>query len=381
MTWYKADTNRRRTGLVVGLYPHPDHPDASIEVQRAPDDGSGAADSANATTITIANPGVTKVVDLLPLDGANRFYRTRHVQENATSSGWTNWTDGQIPTYLPDPLPPVPSLVPDIDVVVTPSAGSYSIVATASLGELEYGVVEFQDPEWTDTGNITSGATTLSGLTAITVSDVMTNMKVVVAGAGASGADLETYVSAIIGVSALTTGNAAGTTVSGAATTIGGGWHDDFDNDGTAESQETNTRNRPESDEESSWIMFRAKANGQVSSPTYVVIPSKPAPYIDGVSATCNDDGSDLDWSVTWTAQGGATSADYDISIEYFLDGVLVDSQDGVSLDATQPYTHSSTGEGGTGGGGECWVIVYLVSDPGNTDVFAATSRRDFVTT
>lgn len=107
MTWYDELTNTVRTGIAIVFYPYNDG--WGTEVQKAPDTGGSAPDVGNAETIAFVNPGISTYVDLQPLDGANRFYRTRHIDGTATPSAWTGWA-GEIPTIIPDPLPPIPTL-------------------------------------------------------------------------------------------------------------------------------------------------------------------------------------------------------------------------------------------------------------------------------
>ena len=108
MTWYDELTNTVRTGIAIVFYPFNDG--WGTEVQKAPDDGGGDPDVGNAETIAFVNPGIATYVDLQPLDVANRFYRTRHIDGTATPSAWTSWTDAAIPDIIPDPLPPIPTL-------------------------------------------------------------------------------------------------------------------------------------------------------------------------------------------------------------------------------------------------------------------------------
>ncbi|MFG1690689.1 hypothetical protein ACGF5M_00800 [Gemmatimonadota bacterium] len=95
----------RRTGIALAFYPRYD--DVQLEVQRAPDDGGGDPDVGNAETIAILPPGVFTLTDSLPIDGANRHYRSRHVDGTTTPSDWTDWVVAT-PTTLPAVLPPIP---------------------------------------------------------------------------------------------------------------------------------------------------------------------------------------------------------------------------------------------------------------------------------
>lgn len=94
-----------RTGIGVNLVPG----DVSygVDVQRTSDNGSGVAASTGATTIVEMPEGSLPEVgsiyfDLLPMDGAKRFYRARHTGKGYDEGGWTDWTTGHTPVLLPD---------------------------------------------------------------------------------------------------------------------------------------------------------------------------------------------------------------------------------------------------------------------------------------
>lgn len=74
-----------------------------IEVWRAPDNGSGAPnDGAAAVCATLpASPrgGVT-FLDLLPNDGAPRYYKSRHVDAVGNFSTFTTYSDGLVPVLV-----------------------------------------------------------------------------------------------------------------------------------------------------------------------------------------------------------------------------------------------------------------------------------------
>lgn len=105
----------KATGVVLLVVPG----DTSfgIEVQRAPDNGSGQPNVGAAESI-IELPAPTivtgqKITDHLALDGAKRFYRARHIRAGWTAGNWTAWTSGLIPTTIPTLeiiLPPPPML-------------------------------------------------------------------------------------------------------------------------------------------------------------------------------------------------------------------------------------------------------------------------------
>lgn len=85
------------------------------EIQRAPDDGGGNPDVANAEIIRRFTPRKMVVFqDFLPLDGAPRYYRARHLDEvgGFDPSGWTCWfvvTPVELPRPIPDPVPILPT--------------------------------------------------------------------------------------------------------------------------------------------------------------------------------------------------------------------------------------------------------------------------------
>jgi hypothetical protein len=93
----------KQTGIQIALFPG--STDFNVEIQRAPDNGSGQPNVGAAETIIILPPIVIEgqsFTDLLPLDGAKRFYRSRHVKANWTDGDWTAWTPGVAPVVLGD---------------------------------------------------------------------------------------------------------------------------------------------------------------------------------------------------------------------------------------------------------------------------------------
>lgn len=376
MSWFKAITNTVRTGIVVALYPYDET--WTIEIQRAPESG-GEVDSANAVTIGFAGPGQSRFLDLLPLDGANRYYRSRHVAENATASGWTNWSKPRTPTTVPDPLPPVPSLQPKIDVVATVSATSLSLVATATLGELEYGNVEFQDPErsFASAGSITATDTTLT-ISGGDLTDEDVGKYVSVADAGPSGGLLKSRIASVTSATECELADAATGTVASKTVVVGGGWYSDFDYDGTDETQETNTRNRPESDADASWIMFRATVDNEASSPQQVDLPIQIAPALLRVDCTVHDDGSDNDYSTSWQVNATVTDS-------MFIEFTCYEN-DAVATTATEndPLTNSSktiTDVGAGDGGSDTHYVRFVLKDASGNTLDTKESRRFASTT
>lgn len=350
-----------RTGIVLALYPFDTA--QGIEIQRAPDD-SGDPDLGNLIIIGLVNPGVEIYTDILPIDGDNRHYRIRHRVGNATSD-WTDWI-AHIPTTIPDPLPAIPSLVPKIDVLQTVSATSVSFVATAQLGELEHGHVEFQDPtrSFTGTGSINNGDKTLT-VSDGDFTDEDVNLYVSVADAGAGGSLLETRIDSVTSATEVEVETAAGAAVNNKNVIVGGGWFSDFDFDASDESQETNTRNRPEVDSDASWIMFRAVAPGDVSSPLLINIPIQIQPALLEVDNTTHDDGVDNIYSTSWTPNATVTDA-MSITFNCFENEVLAKT-DTEGSPLTNTSKNITDGGSGDGGSDSHYVQFILKSSGGET--------------
>lgn len=78
-----------------------------IEVWRAPDNGSGAPnDGASVVCATLPPSPLGGVVfaDLLPNDGAKRYYKSRHFDDSTNYSTFTAYSDGLIPALLTNTL-------------------------------------------------------------------------------------------------------------------------------------------------------------------------------------------------------------------------------------------------------------------------------------
>lgn len=298
-----------RTGIVLALYPF--NTSQGVEIQRAPDDGSGDPDTGDLLIVANVKSGVEVFTDILPIDGENRHYRIRHRVGNATS-GWTGWTVAT-PATIPDPLPAIQSLVPKIEVIQTVSATSVSFVATAQLGELNFGIVEFQDPERTfaGAGAMTNGDKTLT-LTGGDLTDEDVNLFVSVADAGVAGAILVTRVDSVSSATSAELETAASANVNNKNVVVGGGWFSDFDFDAADESQEANTRNRPLAGADSQWIMFRATAKGDISSPALISLLPQVDPKLLSLTLTVIDDHAgtgDDQYIFTWTISASVTDA------------------------------------------------------------------------
>lgn len=321
-----------RTGIVLALYPF--NFDQGIEIQRAPDDGSGEPNVGSAAILTQVNAGVETYTDVLPIDGANRHYRTRHRVGNATSD-WTGWM-AATPITIPDPLPVIVDLVPSIEVVQTISETSVSFVATAILGEISFGIVEFQDPERTfsGTGSINAASTTLT-VSDGDFTDEDVNLYISVADAGVAGGLLESRVDSVTGPTVVELVDAATGTVNTKDVILGGGWFSDFDFDGNDESNETNTRNRPIFGRDSQWIMFRTRANNEVSSPQLINLsPQVQATLLEFDMSVFDDNGGSGDdqYTFVWTPSLGVTdthSIDFEGGKEDDRNAVLVSGSEG----------------------------------------------------
>lgn len=318
------------TGIVLALYPR--NLEQGLEIQRAPDN-VGDPDVGNALVVGTVTAGTTTFTDPLPLDATTRHYRSRHRQGNALSA-WTGWVN-DTPAIIPDPLPPVPSLIPKIEVIQTVAATSVSFVATAQLGELNFGHVEFQDPGRTFVGDgaINNGDKTLT-ITGGDLTDEDVNLYVSVADAGVAGALLETRIDSVTNATTCELETAASANVNNKDVIIGGGWFSDFDFDASDEAQETNTRNRPNTDSDVTWIMFRAVTESDVSSPTLINLNPQVEPKLLSLTLSVHDDqgvSGDDQYTFTWTVSSTVTDA---MSID--LEGGKEDDRGAVLTSGTE---------------------------------------------
>src|SRR5690349_17799269 len=81
-------------GVQVTIYPADSV--NRIEVWRAPDNGSGAANDAASVQAAILPPGLISgvfFVDLLPNDGGLRFYKSRMLDANGNASTFTGYSE------------------------------------------------------------------------------------------------------------------------------------------------------------------------------------------------------------------------------------------------------------------------------------------------
>lgn len=102
-TFAQQNPFQRGAGVVLNLVPT----DISLrlQVQRTSELSTGGAASTAAVDIVelppIPEAGQT-YLDSLPLDGARRFYRSRHAGDGVDPSTWTEWTTGHKPVSLGD---------------------------------------------------------------------------------------------------------------------------------------------------------------------------------------------------------------------------------------------------------------------------------------
>ena len=101
----------------------------------------------------------------------------------------------------------------------------------------------------------------------------------------------------------------------------------------------------------------RAKILRQKSEPRRVITSA-----FDEVSATIEDDGTDLTWTLRFTFVGGITSTEHQLNNTFFRDGTLIDQDAAVSIDASQPHVYTSTGLGGSTSTPLYWVTMAVVS-------------------
>lgn len=100
-TFAQQDPFQRASGVMLNLVPT----DISLrlQVQRTSELSTGGAASTAAVDLVELPPvpeaGQT-YLDSLPLDGARRFYRSRHTGDGVDASTWTEWTTGHKPVSL-----------------------------------------------------------------------------------------------------------------------------------------------------------------------------------------------------------------------------------------------------------------------------------------
>lgn len=127
-------------GVALALYPS--DPSLPMQIERAPDDGNGAPDTANSVRLALARPGSRAYVDLAPA-GPTWWYRSRHISPAGFGSqNWTRWVSARA-KRLPTVLPAVPDIAAldrwTTDVVFEPDDSKPANAAKWSAGNLVLG--------------------------------------------------------------------------------------------------------------------------------------------------------------------------------------------------------------------------------------------------
>lgn len=78
--------------------------------------------------------------------------------------------------------------------------------------------------------------------------------------------------------------------------------------------------------------------------------PQTQVPSLSGVTHFAQDDSTDLNWQLNWTLQGGVTSSQHDIAVEYYKEANLIEQQAGILVTSTMPFLRTTTGGGSTVG-------------------------------
>lgn len=104
------------------------------------------------------------------------------------------------------------------------------------------------------------------------------------------------------------------------------------------------------------------------------------SPTVEEVAATWEDDTSDLVVPVNWTPGGGANSTEHDLTIQFWVNDAMVLQETGVSLDQSQPYVKTLTGEGGLTPPNEGWVKIILELKSNDSTLDTKESRRVTIT-
>jgi hypothetical protein len=141
---------RDRYVIALGLFPS--DPSFGMELQRAPDDGSGSAPNTGAAETIEEMDGLRRVfVDVLPNDNAPRYYRWRHIREGWTAGAWTAWVRG-VPTRQPDG-----KRIPDTPPDVLPQFTTRVDEPSANMGRMTVAIVDPQNRVRTVEFRIKSG--------------------------------------------------------------------------------------------------------------------------------------------------------------------------------------------------------------------------------
>ncbi|MDK1102503.1 MAG: hypothetical protein QGD93_02600 [Actinomycetota bacterium] len=95
---------------------------------------------------------------------------------------------------------------------------------------------------------------------------------------------------------------------------------------------------------------------------TAVISRTPEPPGLLEVDALPFDDGSDIDWDLSFTFLGDVNTTDHQMNFQFFEDGVIIDSETAVAVDESQPFAYSSIGAGGFSAGKKYYAEVSLVS-------------------
>ena len=92
-------------------------------------------------------------------------------------------------------------------------------------------------------------------------------------------------------------------------------------------------------------------------------------PSFDEVNASVFDDATDLDWTLNFTFLGDVNTTAHQLDIYFFEDGVEIDTDLAVAVDASQAYLYTSTGLGGASGGKKYHALYKVVKKTGGNIV------------
>ena len=79
------------------------------------------------------------------------------------------------------------------------------------------------------------------------------------------------------------------------------------------------------------------------------IAPVLPTVGFDEAGADLDDDGTDLDWTLSWTFIGDVNTTDHELRFTFWKNGAFIDQDLAVAVDEAQPYTYDP-GNGNGGG-------------------------------
>lgn len=132
MSTFPTEIRALAVGVVLALQPARDQV-ASMEIRRAPDNGSGAPDTGNAVTVAVLEPGAHVYTDIIGGVGPYH-YGARHVRPGATASSWTGWVAAR-PTLITGELPNIPQTAEVTGCEITFDANGNVVASVA--GDLD----------------------------------------------------------------------------------------------------------------------------------------------------------------------------------------------------------------------------------------------------